>query len=110
MAAFFVALIYASFVSLGLPDAVLGAAWPVMGKELAVPDGYAGFLSMTVAGGTVVSSLLAGRVLYRFGTGRVTAFSVALTAAALLGYSLAPGFGWLLALAVPCLLYTSPAR
>lgn len=101
MAAFFVALIYASFVSLGLPDAVLGAAWPVMGKELAVPDGYAGFLSMTVAGGTVVSSLLAGRVLYRFGTGRVTAFSVALTAAALLGYSLAPGFGWLLALAVP---------
>lgn len=101
MAAFFVAIIYASFISLGLPDAVLGAAWPVMGKELAVPDGYAGLLSMTAAGGTVLSSLLADRVLYRFGTGRVTAFSVALTAAALLGHSLAPSFGWLLVLAAP---------
>ena len=95
------ALIYASFVSLGLPDAVLGAAWPVMGKELAVPDGYAGLLSMTVAGGTVVSSLLADRLLSRFGTGRVTAASVALTAAALLGYCFAPGFFWLVVLAVP---------
>ncbi|WP_367924780.1 sugar MFS transporter [uncultured Ruthenibacterium sp.] len=101
MATVFLALIYASFVSLGLPDAVLGAAWPVMGKELAVPDGYAGLLSMTVAGGTVVSSLLADRLLSRFGTGRVTAASVALTAAALLGYCFAPGFFWLVVLAVP---------
>ena len=101
MATLFLALIYASFVSLGLPDAVLGAAWPVMGPELAVPDGYAGLASMVVAGGTVASSLLSDRLLGRFGTGRVTAASVGLTAAALLGYAVAPGFGWILVLAVP---------
>ena len=101
MATIFLALIYASFISLGLPDAVLGAAWPVMGKELAVPDGYAGLASMVVAAGTVVSSLLADRMLSRFGTGRVTAVSVGMTAAALLGYSCAPSFGWLLVLALP---------
>ena len=80
MATIFLALIYASFISLGLPDAVLGAAWPVMGKELAVPDGYAGLASMVVAAGTVVSSLLADRMLSRFGTGRVTAVSVGIVA------------------------------
>jgi fucose permease len=101
MATLFLLLIYAAFISLGLPDALLGVAWPVMQVDFAVPFGSAGFVSMVVSGGTIVSSLLSGRVLKRFGTGRVTFVSVALTAFALLGFSLTPGFIWLLLLAIP---------
>lgn len=94
-------LIYVAFISLGLPDALLGAGWPAMQPELGVPYGFAGFVSMTISGGTIVSSVLSSRVLRRFGTGRVTAASVGLTALALLGFSFAPSFRWLLVLAVP---------
>lgn len=101
MATLLLIIIYIAFISLGLPDAVLGASWPVMHKELAVPIELAGLLQMTIAGGTIVSSMNAGRVLRRFGTGRVTTFSVALTAAALLGFSFFPSFVWYFIAAIP---------
>jgi len=101
MATLLLALIYVAFISLGLPDALLGAGWPVMQSDLGVPYGFAGLISMIVSGGTIVSSVFSGRVLRKFGTGRVTAFSVALTALALFGFALSPSFYWLLAAAVP---------
>jgi len=94
-------IIYLSFISLGLPDGLLGAAWPTMYPQFAVPVSCAGILSMIIAGGTIVSSLMADRLTCRFGTGRVTAVSVLLTAAALLGFSVSRAF-WMLCLwAVP---------
>ena len=94
-------IIYISFISLGLPDALLGAAWPVMSTDIGVPLSLAGMLSMIVAGGTIVSSLTSERVIRRFGTGFVTACSVTMTALALLGISLSSGIGWLCLFAVP---------
>ncbi len=101
MATLLLVIIYIAFISLGLPDAVLGASWPVMHRDLAVPIELAGLLQMTIAGGTIVSSMNAGRVLRRFGTGRITTFSVALTAAALLGFSFFPSFVWYFIAAIP---------
>ena len=95
------AIIYVSFISLGLPDSMLGSAWPLMSGDLAAPLWGAGLVQMVVSFGTIVSSLNSARLIRRFGTGRLTALSVALTALALLGFSLAPGYGWLVLLAVP---------
>jgi fucose permease len=101
MATLLLLIIYTTFISLGLPDSLLGVTWPAMQPDFGVPVSFAGFVSMLISGGTIVSSLFSGRLLRRFGTGRVTAFSVLLTAVALLGFSLAPAFGWLLFLALP---------
>jgi len=95
------AVIYLSYISLGLPDSLLGAAWPSMQTLLHVPVSYAGILSMTISGGTVLSSLLADRLLRRFGTGRVAAYSVLLTAIALTGFSVSGSFPELCVFAVP---------
>ncbi len=95
------AVIYLSFISLGLPDSLLGSAWPSMYGELGVPVSYAGAISMIIAVGTVVSSLQSDRLTRKLGAGRVTAISVAMTAAALFGFSVSHSF-WLLCLwAVP---------
>ncbi len=94
-------IIYLSFISLGLPDSLLGAAWPSMYRELSVPLSYAGIISMIIALGTVVSSLQSDRLTRRFGTGKVTAFSVATTAAALIGFSFSRSFAALCLFAVP---------
>ena len=101
MAHLLLAVIYASFISLGLPDGLLGAAWPTLQGELAVPVSYAGIISMIIALGTVISSLVSDRVTRRLGAGRVTLISVGMTAAALLGFSVSGSF-WMLCLwAVP---------
>ena len=95
------AIIYLSFISLGLPDALLGSAWPVMYGELAVPVSYAGIISMIIAVGTIISSLMSDWLTYKLGTGKVTAISVAMTAAALFGFSTCNAF-WMLCLwAIP---------
>ena len=94
-------IIYIAFISLGLPDSILGAAWPVMGKELGVPLSYAGIISMIIALGTIVSSLSSNAITKKLGTALVTAISVAMTALALLGFSVSPNFWILCALAVP---------
>lgn len=101
MLSLLLAIIYLAFISLGLPDSILGAAWPVMQGELGAPLSCAGVLSMIIAGGTIVSSLLSDRLTLRLGTGRVTALSVAVTAAALAGFSAAGSFAALCLWAVP---------
>jgi fucose permease len=95
------AIIYVAFISLGLPDAILGSAWPSMFRGLGVSVSYAGVLSMIIAGGTIVSSLFSVRVIRRFGTGLVTTFSVAMTALALLGYSFSGAFWQLCLWSIP---------
>ena len=96
-----IGVIYLAFVSLGLPDALLGSAWPTMHLEFDVPISYAGLLSMVISVGTVVSSLLSDRLTYKVGAGRITAISVSMTAIALLGFSVSNSF-WMLCLwAIP---------
>lgn len=94
-------LIYIAFISLGLPDALLGAGWPVMQPDLNVPYSFAGLAQMLISGGTIISSMSAGALIKRFGTGKLTAFSVFMTAAALFGFSSAPSFFWILISALP---------
>jgi len=94
-------IIYLSFISLGLPDSLLGSAWPTMVSDLHAPLWGAGLISMTVSLCTVISSVNSARLIRRFGTGRLTAFSGILTATALLGMSAAPHYVFLLMLAIP---------
>jgi len=94
-------IIYLAFISLGLPDSLLGSAWPSMYPLLGVPVSYAGILSMIISFGTIVSSLNSDRLTQALGAGRVTAISVGMTAAALFGFSVSTQF-WMLCLwAVP---------
>ena len=94
-------IIYLAFISLGLPDSLLGSAWPSMYPLLGVPVSYAGILSMIISFGTIVSSLNSDRLTRALGAGKVTAISVGMTAAALFGFSISTQF-WMLCLwAVP---------
>ena len=95
------AIIYLAFISLGLPDALLGSAWPIMYREFSVPVSYMGIISMIIASGTVISSLMSDRLTKKLGTGKVTAISVLLTAVALFGFSISSSM-WMLCLwAIP---------
>lgn len=94
-------IIYLAFISMGLPDSLLGSAWPSIYPNFGVPVSYMGFISMIISGGTIVSSLQSDRLTHKFGAGKVTAVSTALTAVALLGFSMSRSF-WMLCLwAVP---------
>lgn len=95
------AIIYIAFISLGLPDALLGSAWPSIRAQMDIPVAYAGAVSMIISIGTILSSLMSDRLTRKLGTGKVTAFSVAMTAAALMGFSIAPSFIWLCIIALP---------
>lgn len=86
------AVIYIAFISLGLPDSLLGAAWPTIRVDFDVPLSYMGLVSMIIAGGTIISGLLSERLTKKFGTRTVTIVSVFLTAAALLGFSTTHAF------------------
>ena len=94
-------IIYLAFISLGLPDALLGAAWPSMYPQFDVPVSYAGIISMIIALGTVVSSLQSDRLTKKLGTGKVTALSVCMTAMALFGFAASHSFGMLCLWAIP---------
>ena len=94
-------IIYIAFISLGLPDALLGAAWPIMSEEFAVPLSWAGAISVIISCGTITSSLLSDRLTLHFGPGKVTAISVALTALALYGFSSATAYWHLILWAIP---------
>ena len=85
-------IIYLAFISLGLPDSLLGSAWPSMYLELNVPVSYAGLISIIIALGTVIASLLSDRLTKQFGAGGVTAISVSMTAIALFGFSTSDSF------------------
>lgn len=95
------AIIYLAFISLGLPDSLLGAAWPSMYPEFQVPVSYAGIISMVIALGTVISSLMSDRLTKRLGAGLVTAISVAMTALALFGFSFSHSFWVLILWSIP---------
>ncbi|MGG3662325.1 MFS transporter [Bacillus gobiensis] len=101
MAVFFLIIIYLAFISLGLPDSLLGAAWPVMHMDYGESLETAGLLYMVIAGGTIVSSLISGILIKRFGTGNVTFISCILTASALIGFTFAPSMIWLVVCCVP---------
>ena len=101
MIALLLAIIYVSFISLGLPDSLLGSAWPVIYPELDVPVSYSGIIFMIISLGTVFSSLQSDRLTKRLGAGKVTAVSVAVTAVALLGFSFSHSFAALCLWAVP---------
>lgn len=94
-------LIYMAFISMGLPDSVLGSAWPSMYRTFSVPLSYAGLVSILISTGTVTSSLLSAPLIRRFGTGKVTAFSTLLTALALAGFSVSGSFFMLCLFAIP---------
>ncbi len=95
------ALIYLAFISLGLPDSLLGSGWPVMHSALNVPISFMGIVSMVISGGTIVSSLLSDRLTRKLGTRIVTVASVFLTAAALLGFSVSSQFWMLIVFSIP---------
>ena len=94
-------MIYLSFISLGLPDSMLGSAWPAMNVSLNAPLWGAGLVQMLISFCTIISSLNSAKLIRRFGTGKLTAISVATTALALLGFSLAKNYAFLLLMAVP---------
>ncbi len=101
MATLLLIIIYMAFISLGLPDSLLGTAWPAIMTDMSLPVSYAGILSVIISGGTIISSVLSERIIRRFRTGPVTAVSVTLTALALLSFSLSGNFWVLCLLAVP---------
>lgn len=101
MGSLLLALIYICFISLGLPDSLLGSAWPVIHEEISVPVSYAGIISATIFVGTILSSLFSDKLLHKFGAGLVTAVSVTLTALGLFGFSISNQFWMLILWAIP---------
>lgn len=101
MASLLLAVIYLTFISLGLPDSLLGTAWPVMHVELAAPVAAQSLISIIISCCTIVSSLLTAKLVHRLGTGKLTALSVALTAGAILGFSATNAFWQLCLIAIP---------
>ena len=99
--AFLLAIVYLAFVSLGLPDALSGAAWPVMHRELNVPLSYIGIVSTIVIVCTIISSLMSDRITKKLGRGVVTAVSVLISAVGLFGYSASDSLAMLYIRAVP---------
>ena len=95
------AVIYLSFISLGLPDSLLGSAWPTIYPEFDVPVSYAGIISMIISAGTIISSLQSDRITKKLGPGKVTAVSVLTTAIALFGFSTSSAYWMLVVWAIP---------
>ncbi|HWT76693.1 MAG TPA: MFS transporter [Mobilitalea sp.] len=94
-------IIYIAFISLGLPDSMLGAAWPSIRTDLALPMSGAGLIAFITSGGTIISSLFSGKLIKKLGTGKLTLISVFLTAVSLLGFSFSDNYLYLCLLAVP---------
>ncbi len=95
------AIIYLSFISLGLPDSLLGSAWPILHRELHLPVSYAGIISMLISLCTVVSSLMSDRLTSKYGAGMVTAVSTLISAGSLIGFSVSTEFWMLILFALP---------
>lgn len=101
MSSILLIVIYIAFISLGLPDSLLGSAWPVMSQDLEASVSWAGIISMIISAGTILSSMMSGRMMRRLGTGKVTVISVAATALALMGFSLSHNFWHLCLWSIP---------
>ena len=100
MATFLLIVIYIAFIGLGVPDSLIGSAWPAVHTELNVPVETVSVITFLISGCTVLSSMFSAKILNRLGTAKVTAFSTAMTAVSLLGYSFAPSFWFMIPLAV----------
>ena len=98
--AFLLVVIYIAFIGLGVPDSLIGSAWPAIHTEMSIPVEAVSVLTFIISGCTVLSSMFSAGILNKFGTAKVTAFSTAMTAAALLGFSFAPTFWLMVPLAV----------
>lgn len=94
-------LIYLAFISLGLPDSILGVSLPAILQEWGIPLSAGGIISMTIVGSTIVSSFTSSYIIRKIGTGKIVFISCLLTGAALLGFSVSPSFFWLIMLAIP---------
>ncbi len=101
MTTLLLAIIYLSFISLGLPDSLLGSAWPTMHLDIGVPLSWAGLLSMIIAFSTIISSLMSDFLTKKLGTGVLTAVSVLVTAVALIGFATVDSFAILCIIAIP---------
>lgn len=101
MATILLIFIYIFYIGLGVPDSLLGSAWPAIYGEFHVPVSYASFISVIISTGTVISSLLSTKIIAKLGTAKVTAISTSLTAIALLGFSCSHDFLWMCICAVP---------
>ena len=101
MTSLLIGIIFLAFISLGLPDAILGGSWPTMYQEFDVPVSFAGIITIIISLGTIISSLMSDRMTYRLGAGKVTAISVATTAIALFGFSISGSFIELCLWAIP---------
>lgn len=101
MATYLIIIIYVAFICLGLPDSLLGSAWPAMSLELNAALDTGGIISMVITIGTIISSLLSYKLIKRYGTGNVTILSVLLSAIALIGFSISPSLIWLIVFAIP---------
>ncbi|MDB5177023.1 MAG: transporter [Candidatus Saccharibacteria bacterium] len=94
-------IIYLIFISLGLPDGILGSAWPAIQQDLHQPLGLGGLIALVVTLMTIVSSLATSLLVRKLGIGVLLSSSVALTALALFGFSQAPSVAWIFIFAVP---------
>lgn len=94
-------IIFVAYIGLGIPDSLLGAAWPAIYEDLNLPVSYASYISMLVSIGTIISSFMSGKVIKKFGTAAVSVVSTILTAAALLGFAFSKNMIWFCVLALP---------
>ncbi|MBQ8228710.1 MAG: MFS transporter [Clostridia bacterium] len=101
MATILLIVIFMGYIGLGIPDSLFGAAWPAIYSDFGLPISYANFVTTIVSLGTIASSFFSSRVVSRFGTAKVAAVSTAMTATALLGFSLSPNIIWLCLFAIP---------
>lgn len=101
MATLLLTVIYIAFIGLGIPDSLFGTAWPAIYSDFGLPISYGSFVTAVVSCGTIISSVISGRLIKRFGTNVVSAGSTLLTAVALIGFSAAPNIWAMCTLAVP---------
>lgn len=101
MATVLLIFIYIFYIGLGIPDSLLGSAWPAIYRELHVPISYASIISVIISTGTVISSLFSTKIIAKLGTAKITSISTSLTAIALLGFSYSQSYIWLCICAIP---------
>jgi len=94
-------IIYAAFISLGLPDALLGSSWTIMHQDVGASIEFAGMIAMIISGGTIISSLFSSKIIRQFGTGKVVVTSVMMTAVALIGFSISNAVWMLIIFSIP---------
>ena len=101
MATILLIVIYIAFMGMGVPDSLFGAAWPAIYREFNIPVGWASYISVIIAVGTIISSLNTAKVVSRFGTAKVTLISTAMTAISILGFAFSHHFVWLILFSIP---------